>query len=412
MSAALRTVARQTAARCLRFQSFQASSSAGAERPVVMICLSGTSMDYLDAARAAGGLTHMTRLASAAGGVLALCSAVMPTLTLANMASIATGCMPAEHGVLGAFAPASAAPATRLRCETILKQRADRGARVQLIASRGDVARCLSAGLPEGAVLCVDDASQAAASTGRKDGSAATRAALDASLVAAAHSDVVLVCTDDALQHQFAPSSAEALALMAHVDETVGALAARGVQIGLTSDHGMAAKTRYDGSPRQADLAPVLAAHGVPLNAVSVPVSTGAGGGGGGGAPVPLARIRLGERAASVGPVLARQLRAVRGVYSVMSKAEALAALGWPDGDFDLLVIADNDTLLHAGQPCTRTGLRSHGSFYEAKVPLFLTGVSLSEAHTRRIGLGKARNFHLVELLGLAPERPDSSSRW
>src|SRR5688500_12652381 len=70
-------------------------------RPVVVICLDGSSDEYLDAAFSRGLMPNLGQLGLA--GWRGLARAAMPTFTNVNNTSIVTGVSPSGHGIGGNF---------------------------------------------------------------------------------------------------------------------------------------------------------------------------------------------------------------------------------------------------------------------------------------------------------------------
>eukprot|EP00030_Apusomonadida_sp_AF-17_P003906 a387_3.p1 GENE.a387_3~~a387_3.p1 ORF type:complete len:406 (-),score=104.38 a387_3:11-1198(-) len=392
-------------ARACALSTAAAAAAGSPQAKTAMICLSGTPMEYFDAGRAAGVMPNTTRLGKA--GEFALCSAVMPTFALANQASILTATMPNEHGVLGSFErakhfyPFASTPLV----PSVLERRASQGARVALVSARRDVHEVFGAALGAAAFCTADKGSMQRPWD-------ATASALELALRTLDAVDVLYVGTEDSLQHRFAPRDPEAIEFMAAIDAFLGALDARGVTIGLTSDHGMSTKSRFDGSPRLAPVADALERLcGASFENGQIAVASTSHG----SALSPLILVDVGDSVDT--KALARSLRSIRGVYSVLTRSEAVTAFSWPDDiGADLVVVADNDSLLDV--PKERVGspkdLRGHGSFYEAKVPMLLSR-PLPESLQRRLGLGKARNWHLAEFLGLVDGGPQGSAtptRW
>src|SRR6185503_18694165 len=70
-------------------------------RPIVVICLDGSSDEYLNAAMARGLMPNFVRVA--ANGFRGIARAAMPTFTNVNNSSIITGTPPSVHGISGNF---------------------------------------------------------------------------------------------------------------------------------------------------------------------------------------------------------------------------------------------------------------------------------------------------------------------
>src|ERR1041384_6700609 len=70
-------------------------------RPVAVICLDGSSDEYLNAAMARGLMPNLVWMATM--GYRGLARAAMPTFTNVNNSSIITGVPPSVHGISGNF---------------------------------------------------------------------------------------------------------------------------------------------------------------------------------------------------------------------------------------------------------------------------------------------------------------------
>src|ERR1041385_382306 len=70
-------------------------------RPVAVICLVGSSDEYLNAAVARGLMPNLQRIS--VEGYRGLARAAMPTFTNVNNSSIITGVPPCVHGISGKY---------------------------------------------------------------------------------------------------------------------------------------------------------------------------------------------------------------------------------------------------------------------------------------------------------------------
>src|SRR5258706_1944179 len=70
-------------------------------RPIVVVCLDGSSDEYLNAAMARGLMPNFQRMA--VEGFRGVARAAMPTFTNVNNSSIITGVAPSVHGIGGNF---------------------------------------------------------------------------------------------------------------------------------------------------------------------------------------------------------------------------------------------------------------------------------------------------------------------
>src|SRR5262245_11702200 len=110
-------------------------------RPLVVVCLDGSSDEYLDAALVRVHLPPVQRIA--VSGYRWLARAAMPTFTNVNNSSIVTGVPPSIHGIGGNFFfDASTGQevmmnsANFLRAETIFPAAARAGRKVAVITAK------------------------------------------------------------------------------------------------------------------------------------------------------------------------------------------------------------------------------------------------------------------------------------
>src|SRR5919198_1737801 len=70
-------------------------------RPIVVICLDGSSDEYLDAALVRGRMPNLQKIV--VNGYRGLARGAMPSFTNVNNASIVTGVPPSVHGIGGNY---------------------------------------------------------------------------------------------------------------------------------------------------------------------------------------------------------------------------------------------------------------------------------------------------------------------
>ena len=240
-------------------------------RPIVGICLDGSSDEYLDAALARGRMPNIGRMA--VEGFRGLARGQMPSFTNVNNASIVTGVPPSVHGIGGNYffdtsigQEVMTNSAKFLRAETIFPAAQRSGRKVAVVTAKDKLRDIFAAGLIElgGIAFSSERASQAApASHGIGNvetlvGPGPNIYSGDASvyvlkagvkLVEGGRADFLYLSTTDFMQHKFAPETSEALDFYAALDEQIGRLLTLGAIVGVTADHGMNAKQNPDGSP-------------------------------------------------------------------------------------------------------------------------------------------------------------------
>ena len=118
------------------------------ERPVVVVCLDGSALEYIERAIAAGVAPFFDSLVQS--GRLLLADGALPSFTNPNNASIVTGVSPAVHGISGNFfldrstgAAVMMNDGSFLRAETIPAAFSRAGARVVIVTAKDKLRRLL-----------------------------------------------------------------------------------------------------------------------------------------------------------------------------------------------------------------------------------------------------------------------------
>src|SRR6185369_8717290 len=121
-------------------------------RPVVVVCLDGSALEYIDGAIAAGVAPYLRSLSEAAS--FRLVESALPSFTNPNNVSIVTGVPPSVHGISGNFFLDRATgktvmmnDASFLRAETILAAFSRGGARVAVVTAKDKLRRLLGHGV-------------------------------------------------------------------------------------------------------------------------------------------------------------------------------------------------------------------------------------------------------------------------
>jgi len=390
-------------------------------RPVVVICLDGTSDEYLDAAITRGHMPHLQRFAL--GGWRGLARAAMPTFTNVNNSCLVTGVPPSRHGIGGNFFldPESGQEvmmnsARFLRCDTIFPHAQRAGRKVAVVTAKEKLRDIFAHGLiAEGGIaFSSEKASAAAQATHGIDAVEALAGPTPAiysgeasvyvlragvALLKQGRADFLYLSTTDFIQHKHAPTEPEALAFYSAIDIEIGHLRELGAVIGVTADHGMNAKQLPDGSPRVIFLETELTAKFGPGFRVILPITDpyvahhGALGS--------FAQVHL-PPVADLGAVQ-RWLLTLPGVTEVYDRSTAARLMELPpDRMGDLVVAGGRDTVLgrtpewHDLKAVAR-GLRSHGGRYEEMVPFFVSE-PLNAAYAVRAE-SDLRNFDLFEFV-------------
>eukprot|EP00123_Amoebidium_parasiticum_P021733 comp7273_c0_seq1/m.2977 comp7273_c0_seq1/g.2977 ORF comp7273_c0_seq1/g.2977 comp7273_c0_seq1/m.2977 type:complete len:463 (-) comp7273_c0_seq1:160-1548(-) len=411
-----------------------------AGRPVVGICLDGTSMAYITEARNAGAMPNWSKLVDVETrrGFEGLATTIMPTFTNPNHVSIITGVESNVHGICGNYfvdeetgQEVMMNDPKYLRCETILQKLNQAGARVGVVTAKDKLLKLLSNGLaPESSfTVSVEKAAEGQSLASLRAnrflsleafmGVKAPPSIYDPEIsIYALHMGlrwlqsldptkrqqptVLYVSTTDYVQHKHRPGSPEANDFYWHVDQVIGEFDRLGAVVGLTADHGMNDKINYDGTPNVRYLESELKAAGIDAKVVCpitdpYVVHHGALGS--------YATIYLKDKPPATEARALEVLRGLRGIETALSRKAALTGFNLPsDRIGDLVVCGDRDTVVgrtpeaHDLSQLGGVPLRSHGGMEESAVPMLISR-PLQTEYSRRLGRGMARNYHLFDFL-------------
>ncbi len=398
-------------------------SYAPPSRPLVAICLDGSSDEYLDAALARGGMPNLHRLVLE--GYRGLARGAMPSLTNVNNASIATGVAPAFHGIVGNYfwEPATGREvmmnsASFLRASTVFAAAQRAGRKVAVVTAKEKLRDLLGAELVErgGIAFSSEQAAQARRQTHgieeltRLIGPPPAIYSGEASiyvlragvrLLELGRADFLYLSTTDFIQHKYPPEAPEVLDFYAALDAEVGALLSTGAVIGLTADHGMNPKQRADGRPNVVFLEAALdEAFGKGFRVI-LPITDpyvahhGALGS--------FAQVHLPHGNSPPVGALMNFIRGLPGVSEVLERGPAARLMELPpDRMGDLVVCGGRNTTLGRTREwhdltAVQQGLRSHGGRYEEMVP-FIFSEPLNAAYCVKAQCDP-RNFDLLDFL-------------
>ncbi len=392
-------------------------------RRFAIICLDGSSDEYINAALAAGVAPALERMIRTAGRFQA--RSAMPSFTNPNNSSIITGVPPAAHGIGGNYfldratgKPTMMNSAEFLAVPTILAAAQQARRRPCVLTAKDKLRAILSKGMtigPErGISLSSEKSAQATPETAGipaelallgNDGPPEIYSAdasvwvleLGAELAARGLADLLYLSTTDFIQHAHAPHEPEAIDFYRRIDRHIARLLDLGVTVGITADHGMNAKVNAAGEPDIVFLEPVVRAID-PGAHVILPITD----------PYVVHHASLGSFAQiyladpSRARAVADAISALPGVTEVLLGPAAHRLLELPaHRGGEIVVIAGKRTVLGT-KPADhdlstlRGSLRSHGGRYEELVPLLFSTPLHPDAdrHARR----DPRNFDVFDL--------------
>lgn len=390
-------------------------------RPIVVICLDGTSDEYLDAALSRERMPNLHRLGLA--GWRGLARAAMPTFTNVNNTSIVTGTPPSAHGIGGNFfldpdtgQEVMMNSSRFVRRDTIFPAAQRAGRKVGVVTAKEKLRDIFASGLiaAGGIAFSSEKASAAAKATHGIDnvealagptpeiysGEASVyvlRAGV--ALLRRGLADFLYLSTTDYIQHKHGPTEDAALDFYAAIDREIGHLLELGAIVAVTADHGMNAKQQPDGAPNVIFLETELTAQfGAGIRAI-LPITD----------PYVAHHGALGSFAQVHLPpaidVLAvqRWLLLRRGITEVHDRVTGARLMELPEDRMgDLVVASGRDTVLGRTREwhdlkAVAKGLRSHGGRYEEIVPFFVSE-PLNAAYGIRAE-GDLRNFDVFEFV-------------
>ena len=386
-------------------------------RPIVAICLDGTSQDYLD--QAAEVMPNLRRICEE--GAHGEGRGVIPSLTNPNNVAIITGTPPEINGIPGNYYYDSKLDQEVMmndpkyvRCPTILSAFSRSGHPTAAITTKDKLRRILAKDL-EGICFSVEKAAEVTLeengiedvvgivgrpNPGIYDPEASVYCMeAGARLLESRKIDLMYLTTTDYVQHKNPPGSAEANRFLSRMDVFFGQLHDLGAIIGITADHGMNDKTRPDGTPNVQFLETRLREAGITGARVILPITD----------PYVAHHGALGSYATvhTAADETARAmeiLRSVPGVELVPTRAEAVKRFSLPEDRIgEVVVLADRHTTLGRTPEWhdlseVKSGLRSHGGLHEGVVPIIINR-PLRKEYADRLASGEARSLDLFDML-------------
>jgi phosphonoacetate hydrolase len=337
-----------------------------------IICLDGCAPDYLS------GSETPNLDAIAREGYHTIGAAVVPTVTNVNNTSIITASYPETHGITTNYLldPASGQEsymesADYVLTRTAFRHLADRGQKTCLLTAKDK----LKSLIRDGAAIA-ESAEKPSAWLSDRIGAAPgiytievnhwlLRAVLE--MLRSEKPDFLYISTTDFVTHTYAPDTEESHRNIREIDRLIGEIvnAAPDLELVVTADHGMNAKTRG------LDLGAILSAAGIEARAI------------------PIIKDRHVVHHRNLGgaayiylrdPSLARDaaatLRAEKGVEAVLTATEAAGLYRLHPGRIGhLFILADRETVF-GDLPQARGELqvRSHGSLHEREIPIYALG--------------------------------------
>jgi phosphonoacetate hydrolase len=338
----------------------------------VIVCLDGCGPDYI-AASETPNLDAMAR-----EGFHVIGEAVVPTVTNVNNTSIITASLPEKHGITSNYCldPVTGEGVYMespdfLLAETAFRHIARGGGKTVLLTAKDKLKTLIR----DGAAIA-ESAERPSAWLLNRVGEAPGIYSIEVNhwllravreMIRAEKPDFLYVSTTDFPTHAHAPESETSLRNIREIDRLIGEIAnaCRGLEMVVTADHGMNAKSRA------LDPGAILAAAGIAAQAIPIIKDRhvvhhqNLGG---------AAYIYLEDPATAADA--AAVLREEAGVESVLTAGEAAARYGLHPGRIGhLFLLADRETVFgDLPRPREEVRLRSHGSLHERRIPIYALG--------------------------------------
>ena len=386
-------------------------------KPVVAICMDGTSYDYYEAAK--DRMPNLQRFIKE--GSMGFVNSVIPSFTNPNNMAIATGVTPDINGICGNFYYDKALDdevmmndPKYMTADTIFAEYAKAGKKVAVVTTKDKLRKMLSKDLSSGICFSAEFSVQANIEENGIENVIELMGKPNptiydpnisvycieagAKLLSKEYFDLLYLTTTDFVQHKYAPNDPEAIEFLANIDHWIGELDKLGAIIAVTADHGMSAKTNPDGSPKVQFIETILADAGI-KSRVILPITD----------PYVVHHGALGSYGtvylANEDIATAKEVfNGLEGIEMVLSNEEAVEKFNLPGERIgELVVLSDEHTVIGRSKDWhdldkVKSGLRSHGGIHESVVPMILNR-KLTAEYESKLASGHARNFNIYDFL-------------
>ena len=364
-------------------------------KPVVAICMDGTSYDYYEAAK--DRMPNLQRFIKE--GSMGFVNSVIPSFTNPNNMAIATGVTPDINGICGNFYYDKALDdevmmndPKYMTADTIFAEYAKAGKKVAVVTTKDKLRKMLSKDLSSGICFSAEFSVQANIEENGIENVIELMGKPNptiydpnisvycieagAKLLSKEYFDLLYLTTTDFVQHKYAPNDPEAIEFLANIDHWIGELDKLGAIIAVTADHGMSAKTNPDGSPKVQFIETILADAGI-KSRVILPITD----------PYVVHHGALGSFATAYLPETAdiadivAKLQATAGITDVLTKAQAVDRFELPaDRIGDIVMVSGENMTIGTSEhrhdlAALDVPLRSHGGLTEQEVPFIANRV-------------------------------------
>lgn len=394
------------------------------DRPIVVVCIDGGDPAYIEHGVSAGIIPNIARYMKE--GFYTVARGTMPSFTCPNNMSIVTGCPASVHGISGNYyldretnEPVVMTGPELLKVRSVMSEFSRHGAKVVSVTAKDKLRKQLQKDmdLSNGSVSISSQYADRCtmAENGIEDAlgfvgqplpdmysADLSLFVLDAGikLLETRRPDILYLSLTDFIQHAFAPGHPEADQFYRDLDARFGRLEELGATVALTADHGMNEKTNDDGTPRVVWLQDILDAEfGAGTSTVICPITDafvghhGALGG----------FVRVYCHDGLSGEQVIEAIENVPGLENVLSREQVAREFDLPTGpEGDVAVLGDVRTVIgtriedHDLSGLKGQRLRTHGSVYEADVPVIISR-PVSEAYARRAEDARLHSYQVFD---------------
>lgn len=369
-------------------------------KPVVVICLDGSQKEYLDMASKENLTPNLDKIINE--GEFILAHSAIPSFTNPNNISIVTGQPSAVHGICGNFfyTPSTGEEVMMndpqyLRAPTIFQKFYEQGAKIAVITAKDKLRSLLGNGLKfnENKAICFSS-EKSDQTTLEQNGIEKVNEWLETpvpevysqdlsefvmkagvKILNEFKPDIMYLSTTDFIQHKYEPGHEIANQFYQMFDHHIGLLNDNDISLVITADHGMKAKTNFDGEPNAIFLEDLLNKKFPQENfKVILPITD----------PYVVHHGSLGSFAMiyvenqGLIPHVLEEIKKIPEIEEVLNKQDACKAYHLPeDRSGDIVCMSSESFTIGSSKSkhdlsSLKEPLRSHGGLHEREVPFIL----------------------------------------
>ena len=369
-------------------------------KPVVVICLDGSQKEYLDIASKENLTPNLDKIINE--GEFILAHSAIPSFTNPNNISIVTGQPSAVHGICGNFfyTPSTGEEVMMndpqyLRAPTIFQKFYEQGAKIAVITAKDKLRSLLGNGLKfnENKAICFSS-EKSDQTTLEQNGIEKVNEWLETpvpevysqdlsefvmkagvKILNEFKPDIMYLSTTDFIQHKYEPGHEIANRFYQMFDHHIGLLNDNDISLVITADHGMKAKTNFDGEPNAIFLEDLLNKKFPQENfKVILPITD----------PYVVHHGSLGSFAMiyvenqELIPHVLEEIKKIPEIEEVLNKQDACKTYHLPeDRSGDIVCMSSESFTIGSSKSkhdlsSLKEPLRSHGGLHEREVPFIL----------------------------------------